>query len=171
MKKLVAIGLGIMMIGMFSLSAGAGSTDNLYINLTNGAEANIAVTNSTGGNSWNPEVGINEAIDTDNTSFNLENTGLVTVNVDISAEVNGTDWSINTSAVSPMPDHNILTLGYNLSYVGTNEWTYVNNTPASFKTSFSHDADQDFGLYLAMPTSTDTADPQSITMTFTATAN
>lgn len=170
MKKLAAIGIMAVMIGMFVLPATADSTDNLYINLTNGASADITITNATGGNSWNPEVGINEDIFTENTSFNLENTGLVTVDVDISASVNGSTWEINTSA-NPMPDNNNLTLAYNLSYVGANEWTYINNTDASFVTTFSHDADQDFGLYLAMPTSTTTANPQSITMTFTATAN
>lgn len=158
MKKILAVGLMAMMIGMFIMPVNAADTQDLYITLNNNATASILLNDT----SWEPTAGIDSSEQCANTTFELDNDGSVQVDVTVSAETNMT-WTLESEA-----GHDQLQLGIlpeDLAEITLDE------TATSFVSNLEHDQWQNFGFNLTMPVSTSTSAPAQINVTFTATAD
>lgn len=163
MKKILALGIAVAMMMAFVIPATAGPTDTLIIYLNNDASADILVENATGGDAtWYPSAGIGANEASGLTDYNCSNNGSVQVDIDIKGSVAG-GWALGSSA-----GHDTLYVAYN--WTG-NTWTEITTGDLDFSDDMAHDGYQLFGIMVDMPTSTSTGDAQTVTLTFTATAD
>jgi hypothetical protein len=157
MKK---IGIGLIAIALicsFGYTASADTTQELTITLEDYTVASILLNNT----SWNPTAGLDASDATPEDNYNLSNDGAVQLSIDIKALVSPT-WSLGST-----PDHDQLYLAYNVSGSGTE----ITTGDLEFAANMAHDGFQNFGMYIEMPTTSSTSTAQTITVTFTATAD
>lgn len=157
MKKILIGILAVALICSFAMPATAGNQEVLTITLDNFAEADILLDNTT----WDPEAGLGENANTSGIGFKLTNNGSVQVDVEIKGEI-GPDWSLGSS-----PGHNTTYLAYDIG-AGNVE---ITTGDLAFVSDFAYDGEQIFGMWIDMPISSSTSDAQTITVTFTATAD
>jgi hypothetical protein len=131
--------------------------DVIHVTLSPQAEANIVVNRS----AWEPTIGITQNTSTGATAFNLDNNGAVSVTVTVNVS-NTVNWSAATT-----PGHN----QFNMSFTIGSGWIILQNSPQTFIENLAYNQDQDFGLQLYMPTSSETNTNQTATITFVATAD
>ena len=132
-------------------------SDVINITLGPGAEANIVVNKT----EWMPSIGITQNESTGNNWANIDNNGSVSVSINVTVS-NTTNWTAAT-----MPGHN----QFNISIYTGIDWLIMDTTEKVFITNLGYNQDQDFGLQLFMPTSTETNTNQIATITFVATAD
>jgi len=131
---------------------------DVSLSVTPSAEANITVEPGT----WDGGgANIGENASTATNAFWLNNTGLIQVDVTISAS-NTSAWHPGTS-----PGHNQFQLQYGI----VSSWTNITEAPLSFINNLAWDEYQQFGLKLYMPTSSSTNAEQTATITFEATVD
>ncbi len=173
MKKILAIGMALVMLAMTSVPLSADDTETIDINMTPGGVVDIIIKNSTDSewNSWSPtcSVGDSSTADTDgDINPYIENNGTVNVEINVSAD-DTTDWTIGDAAGHDVFSINLT--GGDLTFSGGD---YLDTTEQDFTDTLNCSGAEtvvDFDLLLTMPTSSSTSDPQTTTITFTATAN
>ena len=141
----------------YNFTTQSGPEDKIDVILSPQGMADIKLNRT----SWMPSIGITQNISTDATAFNLDNNGSISVDVTINIS-NTANWTAATT-----PGHN----QFNMSYTIGSGWTILQNTQQAFVDNFAYNEDQDFGLQLFMPTSTETSTNQTATITFVATVD
>jgi hypothetical protein len=131
--------------------------DYIDVVLSPQAEANIVVNRT----EWMPSIGITQNESTTTAWANIDNNGSVSVSVNVTVS-DTTNWTAATA-----PGHN----QFNMSIYTGSEWLIMGNVEQVFVTNLGYNEDQDFGLQLYMPTSSETNTNQTATITFVATAD
>jgi len=150
----------IIIMSAYAVSA----SDNAIINIpmNNNAIASIVLTPK----SWNFfELFLSSESETALNYFLIDNNGTVNVDVFIKGS-NSSGWTINK--IAPGTDN--FSLKYKLQSGG--DWSGIGPSDDAFIPSLAHDESEYFGMQILMPTASTTAvTPQTMTVTFTATAN
>jgi hypothetical protein len=133
------------------------TTTSISLSATPSATASINCNRSY----WNFTSGLSTTQETSTTWINIDNDGVVQVDVTVEA-TNTSVWKLKTT-----PSNNEFRLQYGI----VSSWTNIGLTPASFVNNLAHDASQNFGLKVYMPTSTSTTTAQVTIITFKATVD
>jgi endo-1,4-beta-mannosidase len=134
-----------------------GANDTINVTLSPQGTADILINRTT----WSPTIGIMENTSTSATAFNLDNNGSISVSITVNVS-NTVNWTVATT-----PGHN----QFNMSFTIGSGWIILQNSPQTFIENLAYNEDQDFGLQLYMPTSSETNTNQTATITFVATAD
>ena len=140
----------------YTFSTQSGPEDKIHVVLSPQADADIKLNRTT----WEPGVGFAGNATTGLHAFNLDNNGSVSVDVEMYV-INSTAWHPGQT-----PGHD----RFNLSINDGSGWNIILNEPEQFIANLGYNENQDFGLQLYKPTSTSTADNQTVTLVFEATA-
>ena len=159
MKKLILIGALLFTLAAAIPIVGAGDTATITITMNNNALANITVTPIT----WISEAGVDESNSTTGDYFTVENTGFVTVDLEIKGADSPGGWTIENAA-----GNDAFKVEYNVT-----AWTTVTDGYLAFASDLAPVGSDTIGfdLKLTMPTSTSTAAAQSTVITLKATPN
>lgn len=140
----------------YTFTTQSGPEDKIHVVLSPQATADIKLNRTT----WEPGVGFAGNATTGLHAFNLDNNGSVSVDVEMYV-INSTAWHPGQT-----PGHD----RFNLSINDGSGWNIILNEPEQFIANLGYNENQDFGLQLYKPTSTSTADNQTVTLVFEATA-
>jgi hypothetical protein len=158
--RMMIIILIINLILVLGIPTTFGGNQTVYIPMTNDSSTDIVVSPTT----WDHyELHLTNVTATNTTDFTLDNNGTVQVDVTV-VGTNSAGWTLDTSA-----GHNQFALDYKLNDTG--DWTDITTTPVTFASDLAHDQYKEFGLQIALPTTTSQTSTQNLQITFTATAD
>lgn len=154
------------MVCVFTPMVGADPDQkDITVTLTPGGTATIAITPNT----WDPEVSIGGNLATSTTHFNLTSVGTVSVNVSATcANSTSDEWKVAST-----PGHNQFNMSIYATETGEDwallSWDSPQDVVKELPVAAGGTHWSLFGLKVYMPTSSDTNDPQTVIITFTAT--
>lgn len=146
------------MMAVFTPSV-MGNNQEIQITLTPNATATISCNQT----DWAPGCGINEEAWTSANWGAINNTGSVSVSVDVNASDSG-DWNLSSSAIGNDQ------FRFNITGAELSEHWFNGDTSATFDSDLPYDTSETFRLGVQMPSSTSTNSTQQFKVTFVATA-